>query len=111
MTEEKYIKLDSFMKWRQMADSGGQAKIAIQNGEVKVNGKTETRRGRKLVIGDKVTYNGKSVVVELYSFQEKVYWFLCCCLCAQGLTIPAHHALNGAGQTGKVAQLTVHFFN
>lgn len=41
--------------------------------------------------------------IEDYSFQEKDYWFLCCCLCAQGLTIPAHHALNGAGQTGKVA--------
>jgi ribosome-associated protein len=65
MTEEKYIKLDSFMKWQQMADSGGQAKIAIQNGEVKVNGKTETRRGRKLIDGDKVTFSGKTIHVEL----------------------------------------------
>ena len=65
MTEEKHIKLDSFMKWQQMTDSGGQAKIAIQNGEVRVNGQIETRRGRKLIDGDKVTFNGKTIHVEL----------------------------------------------
>ncbi len=53
------------MKWQNLIETGGQAKIVIQNGEVKVNGKNETRRGRKLIDGDKVTYNGKTIVVQL----------------------------------------------
>jgi ribosome-associated protein len=65
MANEDYIKLDSFMKWQNLIETGGQAKIVIQNGEVKVNGKNETRRGRKLIDGDKVTYNGKTIVVQL----------------------------------------------
>ena len=63
--EENFIKLDSFLKWQNMVDTGGHAKVVIQDGEVRVNVKVETRRGRKLVSGDKVTYNGNSVVVEL----------------------------------------------
>ena len=65
MAEENYIKLDSFMKWQNLAESGGQAKLLIQNGEVRVNGKIETRRGRKLVSGDKVTFKGKTLTVEI----------------------------------------------
>ena len=65
MTEENYIKLDSFMKWQNLAETGGQAKLLIQNGEVRVNGKIETRRGRKLVNGDKVTFKGKTLTVEI----------------------------------------------
>ncbi len=65
MPDQNYIKLDSFMKWQNLIETGGQAKIVIQNGEVKVNGKNEPRRGRKLIDGDKVTYNGKTIVVKL----------------------------------------------
>ena len=62
---EKYIKLDAFIKWQGLAETGGQAKLDIQDGLVRVNGKVETRRGRKLVQGDKVTYRGKTVLVEI----------------------------------------------
>lgn len=66
MTEEgNSIKLDSFLKWQRLIQTGGQAKIAIQNGEVMVNGQVEMRRGRKLVNGDKVTYQGKTLSVKL----------------------------------------------
>jgi ribosome-associated protein len=65
VAEENYIKLDSFMKWQNLAETGGQAKLLIQNGEVRVNGKIETRRGRKLVKGDKVTFKGRTVTVEI----------------------------------------------
>jgi ribosome-associated protein len=65
MTDENYIKLDSFMKWQNLVETGGQAKLLIQNGEVRVNGKIETRRGRKLVNGDKVTFRGKTLIVTL----------------------------------------------
>ena len=62
---EDYIKLDSFMKWQNLADTGGAAKLIIQDGEVRVNGKVETRRGRKLVNGDKVTFKGRTLTVEI----------------------------------------------
>lgn len=65
MAEENFIKLDSFLKWQGLVDTGGQAKLVIQDGEVRVNGKVETRRGRKLVNGDKVTFNGRTLTVEL----------------------------------------------
>lgn len=65
MAEENFIKLDSFMKWRNLVETGGQAKLLIQNGEVRVNGKIETRRGRKLVKGDKVTFKGRTLTVEI----------------------------------------------
>ena len=65
MTDENYIKLDSFLKWQNLVETGGQAKLLIQEGEVRVNGKIETRRGRKLVTGDKVTYKGKTLTVKI----------------------------------------------
>ncbi|WP_102399227.1 S4 domain-containing protein YaaA [Haloimpatiens massiliensis] len=52
------IKLDAFLKWSGAASLGSEAKIYIQEGEVKVNGETETRRGRKLVKGDIIELHG-----------------------------------------------------
>ena len=60
----EYIKLEQFLKLCEIAGSGGQAKLMIQNGEVQVNGETEVRRGRKLYPGDSVTAVGRTVVVE-----------------------------------------------
>ena len=60
-----FIKLDQFLKWQALVETGGQAKLLIQQGRVRVNGRVETRRGRKLVTGDKVTINGRSFVVEM----------------------------------------------
>ena len=48
------IELAAFLKWAQAADTGGQAKMLIQTGRVKVNGRVERRRGRTLVPGDRV---------------------------------------------------------
>ncbi|MEA5510858.1 RNA-binding S4 domain-containing protein [Crocosphaera sp. UHCC 0190] len=62
---EPIIKLGQFMKWQNLVQSGGEAKIRIQGGEVMVNGSIETRRGRKLVTGDVVTFNEKSYEVNL----------------------------------------------
>lgn len=60
-----YIKLDQFLKQIQMAASGGHAKVMVQGGEVQVNGEVETRRGRKLVTGDRVEVAGQRFVVDL----------------------------------------------
>lgn len=61
---DKCIKLDQFLKLHGVTQSGGEAKYLIQNGEVKVNGEVETRRGKKLRAGDTVVFRGKTLVVE-----------------------------------------------
>lgn len=52
--ESEYIKLDQLLKFANLVESGADAKLFIQNGYVKVDGETETRRGRKLRGGEKV---------------------------------------------------------
>lgn len=61
---EKHIQLDQFLKYQNIAQSGGEAKHIIQSGAVKVNGELETRRGRKLYIGDLVEIDGEQMMVE-----------------------------------------------
>ena len=56
--------LDQFLKLNGIAESGGQAKVMIQGGEVKVNGEIETKRRRKLVVGDVVEVSGEKWVVK-----------------------------------------------
>lgn len=58
--ETDIIKLDAFLKWSGIASMGSEAKIYIQNGEIKVNGEEEVRRGRKLTKGDIVEFEGES---------------------------------------------------
>ena len=57
------IKLDQFLKFAGITSTGGQAKLMIIDGEVKVNGIVETRRGRKLVDDDEVTVGGQTLKV------------------------------------------------
>ncbi|WP_414620634.1 RNA-binding S4 domain-containing protein [Calothrix sp. CCY 0018] len=57
------IKLDQFLKLLGVASTGGQAKHMIVDGDVQVNGTLETRRGRKLVTGDKVTVGNQTFEV------------------------------------------------
>ena len=64
-----FIKLDQFLKLMGVVQSGGEAKILIRMGEVEVNGKIEIRRGRKLVVGDRVTCHGQELMVERLSFE------------------------------------------
>jgi len=59
--EEPYlIKLDQFLKFVDVANGGGHAKALVAEGEVAVNGLTETRRGRKLREGDQVLVNSET---------------------------------------------------
>jgi len=59
------IKLDQFLKYQCVAQTGGEAKMMIWDEEVLVNDEIETRRGRKLMNGDRVTVFGKTYVVGL----------------------------------------------
>ena len=58
------MKLDQFLKWNNIVSSGGEAKILINSGHIKVNGETEKRRGRKLVKGDKVMFLKSELIFE-----------------------------------------------
>ena len=63
----EFIKLDQLLKWANFTGSGVEAKIFIQNGEVKVNDTVETRRGKKIYDGDNVEFAGEKVVVRTKS--------------------------------------------
>ncbi len=58
------LRLDDALKFFGIASTGGHAKFLIQQGEVRVNGKVETRRKHRLVAGDKVTVLGEGFVME-----------------------------------------------
>lgn len=58
-SETKPITLDQFLKTTGLVGSGGQAKIAIQEGYVTVNGEVETRRRRKLAAGDVIVVDNQ----------------------------------------------------
>lgn len=62
--DTEYIKLDSFLKAVNAVGSGGEAKVVIAEGLVKVNGETEYRRGRKLRSGDSIEISGTVHKVE-----------------------------------------------
>ncbi len=58
---EEYIKLGQALKAAGLVDSGLDAKNEILEGVVKVNGKVELQRGKKLYDGDVVEYNGEQI--------------------------------------------------
>ncbi len=61
---DEYIKLGQALKLAGLSDSGVDAKYAVQDGLVKVNGQVEYQRGKKLRGGDTVEYNGQTVRIE-----------------------------------------------
>ena len=61
---DDYIKLGQALKASGLVGSGAEAKEVIMEGNDRVNGETETRRGRKLYAGDIITFNGEEVKIE-----------------------------------------------
>lgn len=61
---DEYIKLGQALKAANLVESGVDAKFAIQDGLVKVNGQVETQRGKKLHDGDLVEFNNEQVRIE-----------------------------------------------
>lgn len=56
---DEVIRLGQFLKLAGVVETGGGAKLRIKEGEAKVNGQVETRRGRQLVPGDVVEFAGE----------------------------------------------------
>ncbi|HIV13583.1 MAG TPA: RNA-binding S4 domain-containing protein [Candidatus Pullilachnospira stercoravium] len=62
--KDEYIKLGQALKAASLVEDGVEAKLAIQDGLVKVNGEVDTRRGRKLYPGDLVTFEGNEIKID-----------------------------------------------
>lgn len=60
---DEYIKLGQALKAAGLVENGVDAKFAVQDGLVKVNGQTECQRGKKLYDGDEVTYDGITIKI------------------------------------------------
>ncbi len=61
---DEYIKLGQALKAANLVESGVDAKFSIQDGLVKVNGAVEIQRGKKLVDGDIVEFNGNTIKIK-----------------------------------------------
>ncbi len=57
------IELAQLLKFGGLVETGGEAKQVIGAGQVSVNGTVETQRGKTIVPGDRVSYNGQTLVV------------------------------------------------
>ncbi len=62
--KDEFIKLGQALKMAGLVESGADAKYMINDGLVKVNGKVEIQRGKKLFAGDEVEYNGEVIRIE-----------------------------------------------
>ena len=61
---DEYIKLGQALKAAGLVETGVDAKYAIEDGLVKVNGAVATQRGKKLHAGDVVSYDGETIKIE-----------------------------------------------
>jgi ribosome-associated protein len=59
----EYIKLQDLLKLASLVSTGGEAKLAIAEGEAAVNGETCTQRGKKLRPGDVICFRGQEITV------------------------------------------------
>jgi ribosome-associated protein len=59
------IELGQLLKFAGLGGSGGEIKTEIKDGNVRLNGEVETRRGKKLAVGDKITLGPETVIVAL----------------------------------------------
>ena len=62
--DSEFIKLQDLLKLSGVCATGGMAKLAVQNGEVLVNGEICTMRGKKLRPGDRVQLDEVTIIVE-----------------------------------------------
>ena len=59
------VELYKILKFEGVVSSGGEAKSVISNGQVLVNGEVETRKRKKIVSGDIITFSGEQLVMVL----------------------------------------------
>jgi len=59
------VELYKILKFEGMVGSGGEAKAAVAEGRVQVNGKVETQKSKKIVSGDVIIFGTEEVVIKL----------------------------------------------
>ena len=69
--DDDTLRLDDALKLAGVAATGGEAKVLIQGGAVRVNGEVETRRKRKLVEGDVVDVGDDSFEIALSDDEDE----------------------------------------
>lgn len=62
---EEPIELYKILKFENLVDSGGEAKYWISEGQVRVNGKVETRKRKKIFSGDVVEFGKNKIRVQV----------------------------------------------
>ncbi|MDD4505184.1 MAG: RNA-binding S4 domain-containing protein [Sulfurospirillaceae bacterium] len=62
--EEDFIELFKLLKVTGVAESGGQAKMLIEEGAVKRNGEVELRKRAKIVLGERIEVGDKVIEVD-----------------------------------------------
>jgi len=62
--DSEYIELIKLLKVTNISNSGGQAKLMVEDGEVKLNGEIETRKRAKLRVGDKIEIFNETIIIE-----------------------------------------------
>lgn len=62
--KDDFIRLEQALKLADLVESGGHAKLLIQDGQVFVNGEVEYRRGKKLIAGDQVILDDDKILIE-----------------------------------------------
>ncbi len=62
---DEFIKLGQALKAAGLVESGVEAKLVIQDGQVKVNGQVEYQRGKKLVAGDIVEFEDDTIKIKM----------------------------------------------
>jgi ribosome-associated protein len=60
----EYVELKNLLKLLDLVNSGGEAKYLIKEGGIYVNGEEELRPGRKLRVGDEVTIENNTIIIE-----------------------------------------------
>lgn len=59
----EFIKLQDLLKFAALVSTGGEAKLAVAEGEAAVNGEICTQRGKKIRPGDTVRFRGHDIAV------------------------------------------------
>ena len=65
LVREEPIELCQLLKFAGLADTGGEAKFIISEGLVLLNGEVETRKRKKVMAGDRITYADQTVIVQV----------------------------------------------
>ena len=59
------VELYKILKFEGMTSSGGEAKLVIEQGQVRVNGSVETRKRKKIVTGDIIEFDNEKIHIQL----------------------------------------------